>query len=111
MSVLSGRYSQIPKTGITKNKAERVGMFSPPKKHQTKHHIYHTFHHKLTTFLPPQNAQKSQNPLQKPPFPPLNIFPPKQVLTLTFPPSKPIRNGRGPHSGSEVVLPYPAPQT
>jgi len=56
-------------------------MFLAPKKHHTKHHNYHAFHHKLTTLLPPQNTRKSQNPLQKTTLFPAKIFSPKQDLT------------------------------
>jgi hypothetical protein len=53
-----GNLLPIPKTGIAKNKVEKVGGFSAVKNNHTKHHIYHAFHHKLTTLLPPQNTQK-----------------------------------------------------
>jgi hypothetical protein len=101
----------IPETGkIPKNKVEKVGVFSQPKKHHTKHHNYHAFHHRLTTFLPPQNTQKSQNPLQKHPLPRQNIFS-KTGPGLTFSAIKADRESGASHAASEVVLPYPAPQT
>jgi hypothetical protein len=71
----------IPKTGIRKNKVEKIGKFLGAKKHHTKHHVHHAFHHKLTTLLPSQNTIKSQNPLQKPPFFPSKYFSTKQGLT------------------------------
>jgi hypothetical protein len=100
----------IPKMGTHKNKSQKVGTFLAAQNHQTKHHNYHAFHHKLTTFLPPQNTIKSQNPLRKPTLPPRKIFSPKSSPCLTFPPSKPIGKW-GSYAGSEVVLPYRAPET
>jgi hypothetical protein len=74
----------IPDSGQPKNKLEKVGVFLAVENHHTNNHIHHAFHHKLTTFLPPQNTTKSQNPLQKPPFPPPKYFSPKQALTSPF---------------------------
>jgi hypothetical protein len=54
--------------GKPQNKVGQPGMFLAAEKNRTKHHNYHAFHHKFTTFLPPQNIQKSKNSLQKPPF-------------------------------------------
>jgi hypothetical protein len=52
-----------------KNIFGKIGRFLAAKKHHTKHHNCHAFHHKLTTFSPSQNTKKSQNPQQKPAFP------------------------------------------
>jgi hypothetical protein len=69
----------IPKMGTHKNKSQKVGTFLAAQNHQTKHHNYHAFHHKLTTFLPPQNTIKSQNPAKTHSSPPAKYFPQNQA--------------------------------
>jgi hypothetical protein len=51
--------------GMPKNKVEKVGVFLTAENHDHKNHVMPCIHHKMTTFLPPQNTNKSQNPLQK----------------------------------------------
>jgi len=48
-----------------KNKVKVRGAFLNFKKCLSTHHVYHAFHHKLTTQIPRFATQFLQNPLQK----------------------------------------------
>jgi hypothetical protein len=103
--------SLIPKTGRAKNKVEKVGMFvaiqKAPSKTPQLPRIPPQNHHVFTT----RKHLKNAKPPAKPPFSPPNIFPQKPDPPSSFPPSKPIGRAGTPHAASEVVLPYPAPET
>jgi hypothetical protein len=91
--------------GKPKNKSSKSGVFLQAQKpsHKTPHH--HAFHHQFTTFLPPKNTTKSQNPHQKLPFLTPKYFSAKTSPHLTFFAIKPIRKLGTSHDASEVVLP------
>jgi hypothetical protein len=55
---------------MPKNKVKKVGMFLVPEKRASNNHVMAPFHHKLTTFLPPQNTTKIATPPAKATFPP-----------------------------------------
>jgi hypothetical protein len=104
---MSSFLSADSQNGNDENKVEKGGMFLARKKHHTKHHNYHAFHHKLTTFLPSKKHRK----IAKPPAKPLS-FPPEYFFSKTRPdliflPSKPIGKNRDPACclGSCITLP------
>jgi hypothetical protein len=57
-----------------KNKVEEVEKFSAPQKCHPTHHVYHAFHHDLTTFLPSKNTVEISKPPVKTPHPPPTAF-------------------------------------
>jgi hypothetical protein len=101
----------ISKTGKSKNKVEKVGMFSaalrPPHKTPRKTHIPPQTHHNFTT----TKHKKIAKPPAKTTLPHTKIFFSKNNLALTFFAIKVDRESGTPHGASEVVLPNPAPQT
>src|ERR1700753_3584436 len=54
-----------PRNPNRTNIFENFGVFFSNKKRPSTHHVYHAFHHKMTTKTPRSTTTIPQNPLQK----------------------------------------------
>jgi hypothetical protein len=54
--------SSTPARAGIQNKLEKSGMFSTTKNRQSTNHLYHAFHHKLTTKTPDLSQEFRENP-------------------------------------------------
>jgi hypothetical protein len=80
-------YLTLP-ASIFQKKSKKGGMFFNPEKHHTKHHDLPRIHHNFTTIYHHKTPQNPQNPLQKPPRYPSQLFsaPKRKVVeTCSYP--------------------------